>query len=196
MKRRPRRLFCSSGQSVVEFALVLPLVLLLVLGLIDVSYMLLDQHVVTKLTREGSNLISRDTNLQDAANAMRSMSSRPVNFDDGSSKLILSVIKKGATAGTSNYNQDILYQRYEYGSLSAQSVLATRGTGYFGTGPEHTAANSNSDTNLQITNLPPNLVVAGGMIYVTEIYSRHTLLTPLDRFGVAVPQVLYSIAYF
>ena len=51
---------------------------MLVLGVVEVSYALLDQHVVTKLTREGSNLISRDTSLQDAATAMRSMSSRPV----------------------------------------------------------------------------------------------------------------------
>ncbi len=186
----------SGGQSLVEFALVLPLILLLVLGVVEVGYALLDAHVVTKLTREGSNLISRDTTLQDAASAMRSMSSRPVNFSNGSSKLIFSVIKRGATTGTSNFNKDILYQRYEIGSLSAQSALATRGTGSFGVGPEYQAANADTDTNLQLTNLPANMMVAGGMVYVTEIYTRHVLITPLDRFGVTVPQVLYSIAYF
>ena len=61
----------ASGQSLVEFAIILPLVLLIVLGVVEVGYALLDQHVVTKLTREGSNLISRDTTLQDAATAMR-----------------------------------------------------------------------------------------------------------------------------
>jgi len=186
----------SGGQSLVEFALVLPLILLLVLGVVEVGYALLDAHVVTKLTREGSNLISRDTTLQDAASAMRSMSSRPVNFSNGSSKLIFSVIKRGATTGTSNFNKDILYQRYEIGSLSAQSALATRGTGSFGVGPEYQAANADTDTNLQLTNLPANMMVAGGMVYVTEIYTRHVLITPLDRFGVTVPQLLYSIAYF
>jgi hypothetical protein len=34
------------------------------------------------------------------------------------------------------------------------------------------------------------------MIYITEIFSRHNRITPLDRFGVLVPQTLYSIAYF
>ena len=193
MKRRP---FCARGQSIIEFALVLPLVLLIVLGVIEVSFALLEQHVVTKLAREGSNLISRDTSLQDAVNAMRSMSTRPVNFDDGSSKLILSVIKKGATSETSNYNREILYQRYEYGSFPAQSVLTTRGTGSFGTTPEHVAANSDSNANLQLTNFPADLATAGGMVYVTEIYTRHTLITPLDWFGVRVPTTLYSIAYF
>jgi hypothetical protein len=190
-----RRTDSERGQGILEFAIVLPLVLVLVLGIVEVGYALLDQHVVTKLTREGSNLISRNTSLQDATAVMRTMSTRPVDFANGS-RIIFSVIKKGATTGTNNFNKDILYQRYEYGALSAQSALQTRGGGSFGSGPEYEATNSDSDTNLQVTNLPVGLVAAGGMIYVTEIYSTHTLITPFDRFGVTVPKVLYSIAYF
>ena len=51
------------GQSIVEFAIVMPLLLLVSLGVVETSYALLDQHVVTKLAREGSNLISRDTSM-------------------------------------------------------------------------------------------------------------------------------------
>jgi len=40
------------------------------------------------------------------------------------------------------------------------------------------------------------LVTTGGMIYVTEIYTAHTLLTPLSNLGLSLPQTLYSIAYF
>ena len=35
-----------------------------------------------------------------------------------------------------------------------------------------------------------------GMLYITEIYSSHPLITPFDRFGISVPTSLYSIAYF
>ena len=189
------RLRSERGQGILEFAIVLPLVLVLGLGVVEIGYALLDQHVVTKLTREGSNLISRNTSLADAAAAMRTMSTRPVDFSNGS-RIIFSVVKKGVTTGTNNFNKDILYQRYEYGTLSATSALQTLGTGSFGSGPEYEAANSDSDTRLQVTNLPTGLVAAGGMIYITEIYSTHTLITPFNRFGVSVPQVLYSIAYF
>ena len=58
------------GQSLVEFTLVLPLLIVTALGVVEVSYAMLDQHIVTKLTREGSNLISRSTTLGDAANAL------------------------------------------------------------------------------------------------------------------------------
>jgi hypothetical protein len=195
--RLSQRSTSSSGQSLVEFAIVLPLLLVLVLAVIETGYALLDAHIVTKLTREGSNMISRDTSLNDAVTAMRSMSSRPVNFDDGSSTLILSVIRLVATTGAINYNKPVLYQRYKYGSFAASSVLTTVGAGSFGGAPDYKAANSDNDSSLQVTNLPANLlVVPGDMIYVTEIYSRHTLITPVDRLGITLPRTLYAIAYF
>lgn len=192
-----RRLADARGQSVIEFALVMPFILVILLGVIELGYALQDQHLVTKLTREGSNLISRDSTLQDAATAVRTMGSRPVNFDDGSSTLIFSVVKKVATTGSANFDRMVLYQRYVYGTYPGASRVTTRGGGGFGGPPDYIAANSDSNTNLQVMNLPANLVtVRGGMIYITEIYTRHALITPFDRFGGNVPRTLYSIAYF
>ena len=194
-----RKAFHSSsrGQSIVEFALVLPFLMVLVLGVTELGYALIDSHIVTKLTRESSNLISRDASLADAATAMRSISSRPVDFTNGSSKIIFSVIKNVGTVGAPNYNTAILYQRHVYGSFPGASAIVTSGAGTYGGAPNYTAANSDSDTRLRVTSLPNGMTVTlGGMIYVTEIFTRHTLITPLDRFGVTVPQTLYSIAYF
>jgi hypothetical protein len=192
-----RKLVDARGQSVVEFAFLLPLVLVVALGVIEFGYALLDQHVVTKLTREGSNLISRDTTIDDAITAMSSMSTRPVDFTSRS-RVIFSVLKKGSTTSTPNYDQVILYQRKEYGSLTGvASDLEMSGSGTFGSGPNYVAANSDTNTGLQIANLPSYLdVTRGGLVYVTEIFTTHDLLTPLDRFGVTAPNTLYSIAYF
>lgn len=190
------RLQHAGGQALVEFALVLPLMLVIVLGIVEVGYALLDQHVVSKLTREGSNLISRDTTLQDASAAMKTMHTRPVDFDNGS-RLIFSVLKKVATVGSANFDKVILYQRYEYGTLAASSVLSTQGPPAFGGPPDYQAPNSDNNVNLQITNVPANLLIPqGGMMYVTEVFTTHSLITPLDRFGIVVPNTLHSIAYF
>jgi Flp pilus assembly protein TadG len=190
-----RRLSSSRGQSLLEFALILPLVVIVVLGVIELGYALFDQHVVTRLAREGSNLISRDVALPEAAAALATMSSQPVNFSSGS-KLIFSVLKKGGTTGTTNYNQLILYQRYTYGTLAATSRIGTVGSASFN-GPNNEAPNSDTNANLRVTNVPSTIVGApGGMIYVTEIFSTHQLITPFDRFGFSVPSQLYSIAYF
>jgi Flp pilus assembly pilin Flp len=186
----------NRGQSVIEMAMILPLLVVIVLGVVEVSYALLDQHVVTKLTREGSNLISRDTSLADALTALKSMSGRPVNFNSNS-KVIFSVVRRGATTGTNNYEKDVLYQRYEYGAIAGTSAISTRGAGSYGTGPEHEAANADGDANIQVTNLPAGLVLTtGGTLYITEIFTTHELITPFDKFGVNVPKTLYSIAYF
>jgi hypothetical protein len=186
----------EGGQSLLEFAIIMPLICVLALGVVEVGWALLDAHVVTRLTREGSNLISRDTSLQDAASAMRGMSARPVNFDAGS-KVIFSVIRNVGTIGAANYNKPVLYQRYEYGSFAGSSKLSNSGSGSFGPAPEYQAANSDTNTGLQVTNLPPTVgTTLGGMVYITEIYSPHQLLTPFNAFGFSLPQSLYSIAYF
>jgi hypothetical protein len=184
------------GQSLLEFGLVLPFLLVLALGAVEVGHLLLDQHVVTKLSREGANLISRNTTLEEAVEALTSMSARPVDFNTRS-KVIFSVLKKGATTGTANYDRVFLYQRYEYGNIPGNSKLSTNGGGGFGGPPDYEAANSDQAAGLQVTNVPADLIpTRGGMIYVTEIYTQHDLLTPLGRFGIGIPTRLYSIAYF
>ena len=192
------RVLASDGQSLMEFALVLPVILVLALGVIEIGYALLDEHVVTKLSREGSNLISRDTPLVQARVALESMATQPVDFSDGS-RLIFSVIRKGATTGTPNFNQHILYQRYEFGDSSLPgSAIRMFGSGSF-PDPEYVAMGADTNTGLRIRpeTMPADLdLPIGGMMYVTEIYTRHRLITPLDQFGISVPDVLYSIAYF
>jgi hypothetical protein len=191
-----RQLRGSSGQSLVEFSLVLPFLIVLAFGVTEVGYALLDQHVVTKLSREGSNLISRNATLQDAATAVRNMTTRPVDFDNGST-MILSVLKKIALPGSANFDRVILYQRYEFGTLSVQSSLKTVGPASFGGPPHYVAPNSDQNTNLRVKDLPANIDIASGnLLYVTEVFATHTRITPLDRFGITVPDRLHSIAFF
>lgn len=194
-----RRLASNRGQSLLEFALIMPFVLLVALGVIEIGYALLDQHVVTKLTREGSNLISRDVKINDVVTAMRNMSTRPVDFNTRS-RMVLTVLRKGGTPGTPNYDQAIVYQRHEFGSLTGTgitSVLQTRGAGAYRGSPDYEAINADSDTRIQLSRLPASLTLErGNSIYVTEIFTRHDLITPLSGFGVTVPGTLYSIAYF
>jgi hypothetical protein len=186
----------TRGQSLLEGAMVLPVLCLIVFGVVELGVALRDQHSISRLSREGSNLISRDVPLEDAAEAIGEMSSGPIDFTKDS-KLIFSVIKRGGTVGTANYDTLVLYQRYEYGALKASSRLKIKGAGTFGAAPEYVADNSDTDTDLQLTNAPDGLVsVIGGLAYVTEIITSHPLFTPLVRLGVQVPQELYSVAYF
>ena len=180
----------------VEMAFVLPVVLVVSLGMVEVSYALLHQHVISRVTREGANLISRDVTLLDASNALKTMSTTPVDFANGS-QLVLTVLKKGATVGTANYDKIVLYQRYAIGTLGAPSTLTTAGPAPVGPGPDFLTSNSDTDVNLRISNLPANVnMTRGGLLYVAEVFTQHAALTPLNKFGVTIPPTLRSIAYF
>jgi hypothetical protein len=196
MRPALRRARSEAGQGIVEMALVLPVTVLLALGVVELSYALLHEHILSKVSREGANLISRDVTLLDAATALRKMQTPPVDLDSGS-RVIFSVLKKGATVGTANYDRVVLYQRYEVGSISAPSTLNTAGAGVFGPAPDFQAVNSDTDTNLRIVDLPATLnIPRGSLLYVTEVYTDHELLTPLHNFGITVPPRLHSVAYF
>jgi hypothetical protein len=193
-----RHLADARGQSLVEFTLFFPIALVLCFGLIELGYALLDQHAVSKLTREGSNLISRNVTLEDASVAMQAMGTNPVDFANGST-LIFSVLRKVATTGAANYDRVILYQRLSFGTLPANSVFSTVGRGSFAGPPDYQAFDSDEDTALRIRNLPANLdIERGGVIYVTEVFAAHRLVTPFNYLwrGGRVPKTLYSAAYF
>ena len=196
MRQVLRRARSEAGQGIVEMALVLPVTVLVALGVVELSYALLHEHILSKVSREGANLISRDVTLLDAGTALRKMQTPPVDLDSGS-RVIFSVLKKGATVGTANYDRVVLYQRYAVGSISAASILNTAGAGVFGPAPDFQAVNSDTDTNLRISDLPAELnIPRGGLLYVAEVYTDHEILTPLHRFGITVPPRLHSVAYF
>ena len=188
--RAPRQ--SAAGQTMVEMAFVLPVILVVSLGVVEMSYALLHQHVISRITREGANLISRDVTLLDASNALKTMSTAPVNFANGS-ELVLSVLKKGSTVGTANYDKVVLYQRYSIGTLAAPSTLATAGPAPVGPAPDFLTSNTDTNMNLRISSLPANVdVTRGGLLYVAEVFTQHAPLTPLNQFGVVTPQMRTS----
>ncbi len=114
----------------------------------------------------------------------------------GTSKVIFSVVKKGVDERDDQLQpgHPVPAPHGRRRNVAGSSRLSTAGGSW--TGPDYTAVNPDSNAGLQVTGLPANLVSVGGFVYITEIYTRHTLITPFDRFGASVPAVLYSIAYF
>jgi len=188
------------GQSLVEFAMVLPLMLLMALGVIEVAYALYADHLIAKLSREGSNLISRQTYLQDAENALLAGATAPLNLNSSSGKIIFSAVTIGS-AGANN-GQIIIIKRRTVGSLSGKSVVdgstSPPSSSYNGA-PDYTAKDSNNDTAIRgAPTLPNGLVLGiGQVLYVTEIFTSRGDVTPFSRFYKwALPTSLYAAAYF
>jgi Flp pilus assembly protein TadG len=183
----------SRGQSIVEFAICMPLLLLMTLGVVEVSNALVSQHVITKTAREGSNMISREVRLTDAEAALRNMSSNPSGFN-ATTKVIFSVLLRSSTG--SNTGHLVLYQRYQFGNSSLGNSRLN-GTGTFNAANDYTANNPNNDAGLRVTNAPAGIATEGGsMIYVTEVYTSYITLTPVGNIGLPIPATLYSSAFF
>jgi Flp pilus assembly protein TadG len=190
----------SHGQSLIEFAMVLPLMLLLALGVIEVGYALYADHLIVKLAREGSNLISRQTYLQDAETALLAGATAPLNLNSANGKLILSAVTLG-TAGA-NTGQLIIIKRRVVGTLSGTSAIdgatSPPASSYNGV-PDYTAKNADNDPAIRAAaSLPNGLVLSPGqVVYLTEIFSRRGDITPFSRFfKYALPNSLYAAAYF
>jgi Flp pilus assembly protein TadG len=188
------------GQSLVEFAMVLPLMLLMVLGVIEVGYALYVDHLIAKLGREGSNMISRQTYIQDAESALLAGSSAPLNLNSATGKIIFSVVTTGS-AGANN-GKIIIIKRRTVGTLTGKSAVdgttSPPASSYNGA-PDYTAKDSNNDTAIQgATTLPNGMVLgAGQVLYVTEIFTSRGDITPFSRFYKwALPTSLYAAAYF
>jgi hypothetical protein len=151
------------------------------------------QHVLTKTAREGSNMISRETRMTDAEAAIRNMSSNPGLFNTNN-RVIFSVLMRSQTG--SNSGHLVLYQRYAFGDASLGSSRLN-GSGTFPAANDYTATNPNGDAALRVTNAPAGIATDGGsMIYVTEVYSRYTTITPVRNIGLPIPATLYSSAFF
>ncbi len=197
MSHTPRaiafRLWAADGQSIVEFAICLPVLLLLSLGVVETSNALMSQHVITKIAREGSNMISRETKLTATATALRTMDANSGSFDS-TTKVIFSVLMRSQTGSNNGFL--VLYQRMEFGNLSL-GASRLNGSGTFNSANDYTANNPNSDAGLRVTNAPAGIATdPGGMIYVTEVYRQYVTLTPVRNIGIPIPSLLYSIAYF
>ena len=96
----------------------------------------------------------------------------------------------------SNAGQLVLYQRYAFGNAPLPGSKLN-GSGTFNAATDYTAANPNNDSALRVTNAPSGIAsVPGAMIYVTEVYSTYTVITPARNLGIPMPTSLYSIAYF
>jgi Flp pilus assembly protein TadG len=189
----PRLWRAADGQSIVEFAICLPVLLLLSLGVVETSNALMSQHVITKIAREGSNMISRETKLAATATALRTMDANSGSFDS-TTKVIFSVLMRSQTGNNNGFL--VLYQRMEFGNLSL-GASQLNGSGTFNSATDYTANNPNGDTALRVTNAPSGIAAdPGGMIYVTEVYRQYNTLTPVRNIGVPIPSLLYSIAYF
>jgi Flp pilus assembly protein TadG len=183
------------GQALVETAIVLPVLLVLTVGVIELGFAIYQYVSITSLAREGANMISRQTTFTDAETALQAAATGPASLG-ANGRCVLSVVQLG-TSGANN-GKPIIAQRHALGSLAATSVLGEPPAGAYGGGPDYYAQNPTGDTSIQVSGpLPNGLTISPGTsVYVAEFFVRRATVVPLVAFGLSLPNQLYASAYF
>ncbi len=158
----------ARGAAALEFAILLPLLCLMIFGIIDIGRLVEARLVVTNVSREGANLASRD--LKSGADLLTylSDSSSPIDLVN-SGRIYVTTI----TAGTSAASPDpAIASQISTGNLAASSAI------------------SSSATDLGLTAAlyghlvynPANQVADILGVSVVEVYYQYMPITPLAQF--------------
>jgi Flp pilus assembly protein TadG len=167
--RRLRR--GESGQAFIEFSLIIMVMTVMLFGLIDFGRFIYQRQVVVNLSREGANLVLRNTSPDVAAAAVLNSSS-PLTMNT-KGRLFMS------TVSNSNGTVQVTSQWATGGLNSVSSKIGA----------------VNSTANMPST--PTKIPAAGKNLYVTEVYYSFTPITPLGKLlKLVMPATLYDVAYF
>lgn len=173
--KRPRKSATGErGQALLELLPVVSVLLVLIFGVIECSYAIWQLEVITALTREGSNLASRNEPLSTAASVVITDGTTPLNLATNGEVIVTAVQNQSGNLS----GPFLITDQALSGSLTASSRI--------GIGKGATAT------------LPPGTTIPlMDSIYVTEVFISYTPITPLGGFlKITMPSTLYDVAYF
>jgi Flp pilus assembly protein TadG len=169
------------GQAILEFAPVALLLLTMTFAVIDFGYYIWQNQVIIGLSREGSNLASRDTTLPGAAAAViADATTMHLNLLSNGKVIVTSVQNTGTPAVPAYV---ITGQYVSSGTFNATSKVGT----YSATTPKKAT----------IPAYTPAIPQPGATLFITEIYCSFSGITPLTHFvKYTMPTQMYDVAYF
>jgi Flp pilus assembly protein TadG len=136
MKKMIKRLRCQKGVAAIEFALILPVLMMIILGIIEFGLLMYDKQVITNASREGARagIVVRSpqlTDLQVQAVVNDYISTNLVSFGSTPTSPVITINRTGMDFGddltvTVTYNYDFLVLPNFVASLTGvQTLVAT-----------------------------------------------------------------------
>jgi hypothetical protein len=164
------------GVALIEFALILPLLLLMALAVIDVGRLIQVRLIVTNLAREGGSLASRQSTLDaNLIGLLQSSSNPPMDLSGANGKIYVSRIRAGT--GPAPNNVPTIATQLSGGALPWSSGIRA-GLTRLGL--------SQRLYNHLVYRVQPTIPAQSASdiseITVVEVYSKYRPITPLPNF--------------
>jgi uncharacterized membrane protein len=159
---------CERGQAAVELAVVLPLLLIILLGVIEFGRAFEVRHALSGMSREAANLAARGTSLTQAVT---------VTMANGAD---ISLDRHGGVVasqiGITNGNAVVQQQQTSAG-YAAKSRIGAKGA--------------------RVTGIAVSSLTTGESRYVVEIFYDHSPVTPFAALTrIVFPEEVYARAVF
>ena len=157
----------NRGQELVELAMILPIVLLILLGTMELGHTYYVTHAMTGLSREAANLAARGSSLAQSAQ---------IAVQNGAD---IDLVNKGGALSSRlvvTGGVPIVVEQASYGSVGSSKM------GIVGS---------------PALALPALVLDEGRVLYTVEIYYQYSPITPLvGLMGGLIPSGLYERALF
>lgn len=170
----------SRGTAMVEFALILPVLLMLAFAVVEFGLLIEARLIVTNVAREGGDLASRfdtTTTTENDLITMLQSSAAPLDLS-GSGKICITNIVAGSSAASTAPSISTSTPQLCSGSLAAASSTISSGAQYLGL--------TQAMYNHLVFNTANNAPDIKG-VTVVEVFYSYTPITPLSAL---IPGVL------
>jgi len=170
-----RKRHAERGAALLELAFILPLLVIMVLGVIDLGRLIHARLVVTNISREGGSLASRGRGGTDA-NLLAMLQSSATPFDLANQGLIyITEIGAQDSTATPPRNTPYIIRRIQTGALSASSTVVGAENGPLQSGLSSVMVN-------HLTENPQTGTTDISGVTVVEVFYHYMPITPLPGF--------------
>jgi len=193
------------GLAAVEFALLLPILLMLLFGMIDAARALQANIIITNISREGANLVARgntqlDTGSQDIIYALMA-SAPPLNVNQQGMVYItrvMGVVKNGV-------NSSVVLDQYRWDDaarglgFSTNAYKPTSKVYNCGTWSSAGKCNAFSSSSRPAVTIMSGKLDDGEVVHVVETFYQYDMLLTSAATALGLPIIgpdLYSMTIF
>lgn len=161
----------TRGSSLIEFTLILPLLLCMILALIEFGHLIQCRLIVSNVCREGGSLGSRTLVLDQNLANLVAVSGHPLNLNSGVGKVIITRIDAGISASQPNPR------------ITSQVVAGSWSSGsQYSTGATNLGLPANLYAHLVYRNNPVGRGPDIAQFTTVEVFYRYVPITPLPNF--------------